>query len=653
MSALEKIFQPELNDNSPAHRPQPLSRRAVLLPDPFTDLRDWLPVLRRLGLSAEQATVIAGRARTNKTQFHAELLAAGFVEEEALYRALAAHLGLAFLDEVDPARLILRDGDGFALLGADFATRHAKPILYLEPDRPPTQLIGAGLLDLTGLRRMLRQHPERAGRMAVVPPTVLHTALIARAAPHLSLRACETLATNAPDCSASIVATVWQGCAMGAVVMALPIGFAVWPSTTMLALHLVASLFFLGCVGLRMLAANRAQPPYLARLRPVAAGDLPVYSVMIALYREADVVPELLASLGRLVWPRAKLEIKLVCEADDAETLAALRAQPLRPGIEVIEVPPHGPRTKPKALTYALPLTSGELVAIYDAEDKPHPLQLLEAWQTFRDAPPELSCLQAPLVITNAGEGMIQRLFAFEYAALFRGLLPWLSDKGLVLPLGGTSNHFRRQALEAVGSWDPFNVTEDADLGLRLTRFGYRCGTITYPTFEEAPHRLKDWVPQRTRWFKGWLQTWLVHMRNPLQLRREIGTASFVLVQVLFAGMVISALAHPLMLATIAAIVFELCRVGTATPHSALFAIDAINIACGYAAFLVLGSATLVRREQGGLWKTVLATPVYWMLISYAAWRAAWHLYAKPFHWEKTPHRISGSRWVKRRTSQG
>lgn len=648
MSAVEKLFDRQLNDNSPSRQPQPLLRRAALTADPFVELRDWLPVLRRLGLSAERAALIAARARTNKTQFHLELLAADVCGEDRLYRTLGQDLGLTFVADIEPARLIVRDGDVLPLLGAAFASRHAFPILYLEPDRPPTQLVGAGLMDLGGLRRMLRDHPERAERLAVVPPTVLRAALIERAALRLSTRACETLAFNAPDCSASTVVSVGQGCAMGAVVVALPIAFALWPGVTMLALHLVFSLFFLGCVGLRMLAARRAQPPYLAKLPAVAAADLPVYSVMVALYREADVVPELLVSLGRLVWPRAKLEIKLVCEADDIETLAALRAQPLRPCVEIIEVPAHGPRTKPKALTYALPLTSGELVAIYDAEDKPHPLQLLEAWQTFRDAPPELSCLQAPLVITNAGEGMIQRLFAFEYAALFRGLLPWLAGKNVVLPLGGTSNHFRRHALEAVGSWDPFNVTEDADLGLRLARFGFSCGTITYPTFEEAPHRLKDWVPQRTRWFKGWLQTWLVHMRDPLQLRREIGTASFLVVQVLFAGMVISALAHPLMLATMVAIVIELSGIGTATPHSALFAIDAINIACGYAAFLVLGAATLVKRERGSLWKTVLATPVYWMLISYAAWRAAWHLYAKPFHWEKTPHRSSGSRWGRR-----
>src|SRR5690606_36007305 len=154
---------------------------------------------------------------------------------------------------------------------------------------------------------------------------------------------------------------------------------------------------------------------------------------------------------------------------------------------EVIEVPPGLPRTKPKALAYALPLTGGEFVTLYDAEDRPDPMQLAEAWQRFRQSGPDLAVLQAPLEISNRSDGAIARMFAFEYAALFRGLLPWLSRRRLMLPLGGTSNHFRRAALDAVGGWDPYNVTEDADLGMRLARFGYRAGTLSRPTLEPAP----------------------------------------------------------------------------------------------------------------------------------------------------------------------
>jgi len=654
MSVLEQGSVATSNDkarNLRLRRPTSAGRVLPQERHAFDDMRDWLPILSRLGIAAVEAETVALRAQTNRTQFLAELLAAELCEEDRLFEAVAQQFALAFSREIDPTRLILRDDDLALLLGRGKQMARLLPVLYVQPNGPPSQLVGAGLLDLRSLRRTLGEHPELTSRIVVVPPKALRAALKQRAAPGLADRACTHLVNTAPDCSARVVASAWQGCMIGAVIIALPIAGALWPMATLLAVHAFFSLFFLAGITLRMRAARHAATPYLKRLPPVAAKDLPTYSVMIALYREADVVPELVEALGRLVWPRAKLEIKLVCEADDDETLDALRAQPLRPWIEVIEVPSVGPRTKPKALSYALPLTSGDLVAVYDAEDKPHPLQLVEAWQTFQRLPAEVACLQAPLVITNFGEGAIPRLFGFEYAALFRGLLPWLAAKTLVLPLGGTSNHFRRDALDDVGGWDPFNVTEDADLGLRLTRFGYRCATITYPTFEEAPTTLKQWLPQRTRWFKGWLQTWLVHMRHPLRLWREIGTGSFLLVQILFAGMVISAIAHPLLLATLAGIVVEL--VGNAemdARRSLLFAVDAINITCGYAAFLVLGAATLTKREREGrsLFKLVVATPVYWMMISLAAWRAAWHLYSKPFHWEKTPHRQSRSIWVRR-----
>ena len=165
-------------------------------------------------------------------------------------------------------------------------------------------------------------------------------------------------------------------------------------------------------------------------------------------------LPQLLAALGRLQWPRSRLEIKLVCEADDIDTLEALKALPLEPCMEVVLVPPGLPRTKPKALSYALPLCSGEIVTLYDAEDRPDPLQLIEAWQRFSQEGPELACLQAPLVITNGEVGAVPLMFAFEYAGLFRGLLPWLGRRRLMLPLGGTSNHFRRAVLDEVGGWD-------------------------------------------------------------------------------------------------------------------------------------------------------------------------------------------------------
>jgi cellulose synthase/poly-beta-1,6-N-acetylglucosamine synthase-like glycosyltransferase len=284
-------------------------------------------------------------------------------------------------------------------------------------------------------------------------------------------------------------------------------------------------------------------------------------------------------------------------------------------------------------------MVSGELVVLYDAEDRPHPLQLIEAWQGFRKGDARLACLQAPLVVTNFRRGAIARMFAFEYAALFRGLLPWLARRGLFIPLGGTSTHFRREALDAVGAWDPFNVTEDADLGLRLARHGYHVGMITRPTYEEAPEKLGNWLPQRTRWLKGWMQTWLVHMRSPADLWRDLGPASFAMAQILCAGMVVSSIAHAVFLGSLGYVFLVFAWHETIGPlQSAILGVDAANIVLGYLTFLVLGRRTLLAKERMTFWKTILLTPVYWLLISFAAWRALWKLYREPHHWEKTHH---------------
>src|SRR5690606_37794059 len=275
---------------------------------------------------------------------------------------------------------------------------------------------------------------------------------------------------------------------------------------------------------------------------------------------------------------------------------------------------------------------------------KPHPLQLLEAWERFHDGDENLACLQAPLVSTNRHESWIANTFAFEYSALFRGLLPWLARLTLMLPLGGTSNHFRRAVLEKIGGWDPCNVTEDADLGLRLARLGYRAGTITYPTYEDAPTVARVWLPQRTRWFKGWAQTWLVHMRDVPRLYREIGPASFLVTQILSAGMWISALAYSVFVVTLLVLAaYVLAGYPLILYHRALFVLDAANIIFGHCAFLALGWKTLSVPERRGAWRYALLTPAYWMLLSVAAWRALWQLYRCPHVWEKTPHRKRGT----------
>jgi cellulose synthase/poly-beta-1,6-N-acetylglucosamine synthase-like glycosyltransferase len=606
---------------------------ALLLPE----LADWQPVLDRLGVPFQARLRIASSAGSHGTSFLAELLASGAVEERALYRAIAQELGVRFQPAVDSGKLLMRDADCLALL------RRPVPKLLLarmeDKAGVATLLVAPDRASFSSLRRLCARSVDLRQRLRIVAPSVLRKAMVERAAPLLARNALTELSDRRPDCSAKTVVTGWQGYAFGVISAAVPVGFIFFPTVAPLALHVFFSLMFLACVALRVAALSWSPPPHRT-YQECTSPDLPVYSVLVALYREANVVPDLLVALSKLQWPRSKLEIKLVCEADDLETIEAINAHPLRSYVEVVAVPPCQPRTKPKALAYALPLVSGEFVVLYDAEDRPHPQQLMEAWQRFRAGGPDLACLQASLEISNRTETMISRMFAFEYAALFRRLLPWLASKGVMLPLGGTSNHFRAVALAEVGGWDPYNVTEDADLGLRLARFGYRVGTICCPTLEDGPEDFKTWRPQRTRWFKGWIQTWLVHMRNPRRLAGELDPLSFWVGQILFAGMAVSALAHPILLLTIAWLTLHIAAgLPLSTWQSSLLWIDSVNIALGYASFMALGSMGLERHEKQGLWKVYLFTPIYWAMLSYAAWWALFQLFRRPHHWDKTPHR--------------
>jgi cellulose synthase/poly-beta-1,6-N-acetylglucosamine synthase-like glycosyltransferase len=597
----------------------------------------WWRVLERASVPTDRIDALAARAAANGVALPVETVVSGAASEECLYEALADEIGVGFLARIDPRRLILSDGQAAMLLGRAPGTLMVAR--YEQVGGVVVWLMAPSFDDIGSLGRRIEESSDLRGRVRIVTPHALRAALKTQAKGALLKGAVDRLFTLFPAQSAKIVTNGWQSALAGAALVGLPVALFLDPWAAGLFIHLFFSLFFLACVGLRFIAAMGAEAPQLAPLARYDPAEMPVYSVLIALYHEVEIVPDLLVALGHIVWPRGKLEIKLVCEADDEETLAALRAHSLQPFVEIVEVPPGMPRTKPKALNYALPMTTGEFVVIYDAEDRPHPFQLVEAWQRFRESDERLACLQAPLAVTNFRRGPLARMFAFEYAALFRGLLPWLARRNLVVPLGGTSTHFRRDALEAVGRWDPFNVTEDADLGIRLARHGYRVDTITRPTYEDAPENFANWLPQRTRWFKGWMQTWLVHMRRPRQLWRDLGPASFLTTQIVCAGMVVSSIAHPVFLGSLGYVCLVFARHETIGPlQSAILIVDGVNITLGYVTFLLLGVRTLLLKEKTSLWITILLTPVYWILISLAAWRALWKLYREPYHWEKTHH---------------
>jgi cellulose synthase/poly-beta-1,6-N-acetylglucosamine synthase-like glycosyltransferase len=369
--------------------------------------------------------------------------------------------------------------------------------------------------------------------------------------------------------------------------------------------------------------------------------DLPVYTVMVPLFREARVLPILAQALREIDYPASKLDIKLIFEASDPETLEAAKALRLPDHFEFIVVPDTLPRTKPKACNFALPFARGDYLVIYDAEDSPEPLQLRKAVAAFTMGDSKLACVQAQLNYYNWNENWLTRQFAIEYAAFFDLLLPTMVRLGMPIPLGGTSTHFRTSVLREAGAWDPNNVTEDADLGLRLALLGYRCGIIRSTTQEEANCRLPNWVRQRSRWIKGWMQTYLVRMRHPVELYRALGPRGFAGFQLLIGGFTLSSLVHPLFYAAAGIALARRGAPGDFSNGAGLALFNILVLVSGYSLSIAAGMAAVSARGLLPLLGQTLMMPVYWLLLSGAAYKALWQLVTRPFHWEKTDHGIS------------
>ncbi len=372
--------------------------------------------------------------------------------------------------------------------------------------------------------------------------------------------------------------------------------------------------------------------------RALPAEGLPVYTVLVPAYREPEVVGSLLVSLGRLEYPADHLDVKLLLEADDTETLDAVADLGDVSLFEVVLVPPGEPRTKPKALNYGLTLARGEFVTIFDAEDDPDPLQLRRAVAAFRRHGSEVACFQAKLSYANAGQNIITKWFTAEYAMWFTLLLPGLSDLGAPIPLGGTSNHFRRTALDALWGWDPYNVTEDADLGIRLARAGYGVRVLNSVTLEEANSDFVNWAKQRSRWYKGYFQTWLVHSRQPVVAARELGLPAYVQMHLFVGGTPLLALLNPLFWGMTAVwFIGQPAVIKDVFPAPVYYA-GVLCWALGnfVVIYMMVVSARISRRPE--LLITALVAPVYWIMMSIAAVKAAVQLVIAPSFWEKTTH---------------
>ncbi len=376
-------------------------------------------------------------------------------------------------------------------------------------------------------------------------------------------------------------------------------------------------------------------PRRAARPPPLADEALPTYTIVAPLFREANVLPALIEALDRLDYPRDRLDIKIMLEAGDAETRAVAEDLNLTAPYEVLIAPPGAPQTKPRALNIALAEARGAFITVFDAEDRPHPRQLRSAAEAFAAGPSTLACVQAPLGWWNAHENWLTRQFAIEYAAQFHVVLPALARWGWPLPLGGTSNHFRRAALEACGGWDPFNVTEDADIGYRLAEDGWIADVIDQGTLEEATTGRVAWTLQRSRWIKGFMQTWGVRARRPSALWAGAGWRGWASVHLFLALTVASAFLHgPLAAITGWSVVAH--ALDLSGPRLGLGALGLV--AAGYTASALTGLVGVRRAGLPGLARSLVFAPLYWPLQSWAAVRALRDLITRPYHWQKTRH---------------
>ena len=375
--------------------------------------------------------------------------------------------------------------------------------------------------------------------------------------------------------------------------------------------------------------------------------NIPKITLLVPLYKEKNIAKTLVKNLKKLSYPPTHLEAMLVLEADDHQTNQTLSHTNLPPWMHILKASKGEIRTKPRALNYALPFCTGDIIGIYDAEDAPEPDQLIKVAAQFDKADQNTVCLQGRLAYFNRSASLIARCFWLEYSIWFRIILPGIAKMGLLIPLGGTTLFFKAKQLRDIGGWDAFNVTEDADLGVRLARAGYRCDILDSTTFEEASTRPLQWVKQRSRWIKGYMITYLTHIKTHRELLRTLGLKKCIGFHALFVPSCVLALTAPLFW------LFWLVPFGYISPSelgvppTLLWSMSAIFTLSLSVDILVAVFAVPTRSKLA----TLLWSPVQYLynfMATFASYKALFELFWAPFYWDKTTH---GSKIAYKRAS--
>ncbi|WP_262386586.1 hypothetical protein ROLI_008740 [Roseobacter fucihabitans] len=368
---------------------------------------------------------------------------------------------------------------------------------------------------------------------------------------------------------------------------------------------------------------------------------LPRVSVLVPLLKEKEIAGQLIRRLSRLTYPKSLLNVVLVLEEGDKTTHETIARTQLPDWMSVIEVPGAGDlTTKPRALNYALDFCRGSIIGVWDAEDWPEADQIERVVSRFNEAPENVVCLQGILDYYNSRTNWLSRCFTIEYATWWRVILPGIAKLGLIIPLGGTTLFFRRDALEKLGGWDAHNVTEDADLGVRLARHGFVTELLPTVTREEATSRAWPWVRQRSRWLKGFMITYFVHMRHPVRLIQDVGFKRFMGLQTIFLASFSQFAAAPLLWS------FWLTLTGVPHPVETTLGTPVIWGLMGLFIFsealsLAMGIYAVSGRVHRHLIPFVPSMMIYFTLGALASYKALWEMVSAPFYWDKTQHGVS------------
>ncbi len=571
------------------------------------------------------------------------LVGQGKLSAYRFHRTLAVHLGLPFADmrkePCDPKLFRPEHLPDYLALQAMPWKREGRTILLATPEITPA------------LTRWAQRKYRKNHAFAITSPLDIVWGAQLHSTREDDQEAQEILWDSDPVKSARMLFSTPRGKYFVGTLLATVLALMLYVDAFFLTLFIGLNLFYamtlickLMFFGSGLMAMHRAEgvKPGIVR----GEKGLPIYTILIPLFKEKQhTIENLIISIRAMDYPKARLDVKLIVETEDIQTIGII--QSLRPEswFEIIRVPHSLPQTKPKACNYALRFARGEYVTIYDAEDKPDPLQLRKVLYIFRHASEETACVQARLNYYNYNENILTRMFALEYGSWFNFMLRGLQLLRVPIPLGGTSNHFQTQLLRDVYAWDPYNVTEDADLGIRLAQYGYTSAIVDSTTLEEAPLKVRSWLKQRSRWIKGYMQTYLVHMRQPVKLYKALGFRSFFGFIFFVGAPVLVFLTMPFVVLMSVYAFFQ----GIPAPGW-FFYCTLGNFLAGIVAHIAI--ALIVVERQGvseenpeRRWRNMVPYcalfPFYWVLHSIASFKAAWQLVHRPHYWEKTEHGLS------------